>query len=501
MQWKEQPHTEFMMRVMSHMAKPSCLKLICFLADISISKIPPVENTAAIFQNPFTIDKDDTVQFIGEGIDVETTVDELDPTIKKVKILKQRSDWNATEGPNVIDNKPTIPDTQIQGDWSQADSEALDFIKNKPAIPAAQVNADWNAISGLSQILNKPSIPINTDEKVKYDAADPTAGYLIDKIIAGTNITIVEGTGVDENKLKIIASGSGGTREYIVYNESELIAAWNDARLDPTKSAIIYIGAHITLTAQRAFVITDPSHQWIEFRAVSNQIIYIQSYEFSINRVNCRDLSFRTNVQTYVTVDGHYANFYNCAWADEVLYSASLASMKIAIKLKGAIVSNTGKIQLENPQHKSSLSYAINTGNIQPFIIQSTNAAWSGTSQQMYIEIQRFDTVLSFTRFSKVLLVSSGGNVPYKVTGDLTWYYHPDQQWAGTGNIHSSAELLKQGSVDDLRGDYIPADTIVQILGITSAGLVRKMSGASATFTTTDGKTITVLNGVITNVV
>jgi hypothetical protein len=44
---------------------------------------------------------------------------------------------------------------------------------------------------------------ISTDEKVKYDAADPSAGYLADKIIAGTGITIAEGSGADENKLKI----------------------------------------------------------------------------------------------------------------------------------------------------------------------------------------------------------------------------------------------------------------------------------------------------------
>ena len=424
-----------------------------FIFTPDTAALPPIENTAAIYQSPFIIANDDTVMVIGEGIDVETVVDELEPTKKILLLKKQRTDWDAT-GPNGIDNKPTIPEPTV-----------------------------------------------NTDEKVKFDAADPTAGYLSEKIIAGTNITITEGTGVDENKLKITATGSGGTREYIVYNEAELIAAWTDARLDTTRSAIIYIGAHIDLTANRSFLISDPSHQWIEFRAVSSQNININSFTFSINRVTCRDLGFRTNVQTYVTVDGHYANFFNCSWNDEAFYSASISSMKIAIKLKGTINSNTGKIQLENPKHISSTSYAINTGNIQPFIIQNTTSSWSGTNQQMYIEIQRFDSVLSFTRFSKVLLVSTAGNVPYKVTGDLTWYYHPDQQWAGTGNIHSSSELLKQGSIDDIRADFIPSDTITQILGITSAGLIRKMSGVSATFTTVDGKTVTVVNGIITSVV
>ncbi len=52
-------------------------------------------------------------------------------------------------------------------------------------------------------------IPENTDETVKYDAGDPTAGYLSAKVVAGTNITLEEGTGADENKLKISASGGG----------------------------------------------------------------------------------------------------------------------------------------------------------------------------------------------------------------------------------------------------------------------------------------------------
>ena len=33
-----------------------------------------------------------------------------------------------------------------------------DDLLNKPSIPAAQVNSDWNAVSGVAQILNKPSL-------------------------------------------------------------------------------------------------------------------------------------------------------------------------------------------------------------------------------------------------------------------------------------------------------------------------------------------------------
>ena len=33
-----------------------------------------------------------------------------------------------------------------------------DDLLNKPTIPAAQVNSDWNAVSGVAQILNKPTL-------------------------------------------------------------------------------------------------------------------------------------------------------------------------------------------------------------------------------------------------------------------------------------------------------------------------------------------------------
>jgi hypothetical protein len=51
-------------------------------------------------------------------------------------------------------------------------------------------------------------VATSTDEKVKYDVNDPTAGYVADKFVAGTDITLSEGTGADENKLKISYSGT-----------------------------------------------------------------------------------------------------------------------------------------------------------------------------------------------------------------------------------------------------------------------------------------------------
>ena len=45
-----------------------------------------------------------------------------------------------------------------------ATSGSYNDLNNKPTIPAAQVNSDWNAVSGVAEILNKPTIPTATSQ-------------------------------------------------------------------------------------------------------------------------------------------------------------------------------------------------------------------------------------------------------------------------------------------------------------------------------------------------
>ena len=79
-------------------------------------------------------------------------------------------------------NTPTIPAAQVQADWNEADSDAVDYIKNKPTIPAAPGTLDTDntgaqavssneALSGTvklhkvsktgsyAHLNNKPTIP------------------------------------------------------------------------------------------------------------------------------------------------------------------------------------------------------------------------------------------------------------------------------------------------------------------------------------------------------
>ncbi len=78
---------------------------------------------------------------------------------------------------------------QVQSDWAEGDSSQPDYIKNKPTIPAAQVASDWNAVSGVSRILNKPSIP--SPYSLPIASASVLGGFKV-----GSNLSINSGTGV-----------------------------------------------------------------------------------------------------------------------------------------------------------------------------------------------------------------------------------------------------------------------------------------------------------------
>lgn len=69
------------------------------------------------------------------------------PTIPAAQV---NSDWNSSSGVSEILNKPTLAAVATSGDY--------DDLTNKPTIPAAQVNSDWNSSSGVSEILNKPTL-------------------------------------------------------------------------------------------------------------------------------------------------------------------------------------------------------------------------------------------------------------------------------------------------------------------------------------------------------
>lgn len=72
-----------------------------------------------------------------------------------------------------VDEMPTKTSDLTNDSGFTTFSGDYDDLTNKPTIPAAQVNSDWNASSGVAQILNKPTIPSNT-ETWTFTLADST---------------------------------------------------------------------------------------------------------------------------------------------------------------------------------------------------------------------------------------------------------------------------------------------------------------------------------------
>ena len=52
-------------------------------------------------------------------------------------------------------NRPTIPAAQVQSDWTQANSAALDYIKNKPSLATVATSGNYSDLNG------KPTLPGN----------------------------------------------------------------------------------------------------------------------------------------------------------------------------------------------------------------------------------------------------------------------------------------------------------------------------------------------------
>jgi hypothetical protein len=69
-----------------------------------------------------------------------------------------------------LTSKPTFATVATSGSYTD--------LTNTPTIPAGQVNSDWNAVSGVAQILNKPSIPTVSDATTTTKGIVQLAGDL-----------------------------------------------------------------------------------------------------------------------------------------------------------------------------------------------------------------------------------------------------------------------------------------------------------------------------------
>lgn len=98
----------------------------------------------------------------------------------------------ATSGSyNDLTNKPTIPAAQIQSDWTQSDTSAVDYIKNKPTIPAPYVLPPATT-SDLGGIIVGTNLSVDSDGVLSAVDTTYTAGNNVqinNNVISATNTT------------------------------------------------------------------------------------------------------------------------------------------------------------------------------------------------------------------------------------------------------------------------------------------------------------------------
>lgn len=164
---------------------------------------------------------------------------------------------------NVVGGTVTGSDHEATLTVTGAGATAFTDLTDVPAAYTGQggkvvaVKAD---VSGLEFITAS-----STDEKVKYDAGDPTAGYVADKFVAGTGISVTEGTGGDANKLQItnsapdqtvsITAGTNidsvtGTYPNFTVNAATQGGSYTLPTASDTVKGGVKIGARLTMTGE-----------------------------------------------------------------------------------------------------------------------------------------------------------------------------------------------------------------------------------------------------------
>lgn len=140
---------------------------------------------------------------IGFGMPGQAGKDGSPDTAKE--IAEKLNTLPASIDASVIKNLPTIIETRslpnislFGGGGKGGGNSGVQSIVAGQNITVTKTDSGKVTISAPDSVL--------TDEKVKFDTNDPTAGFVADKVVAGTGISVAEGAGANENKLVITNS-------------------------------------------------------------------------------------------------------------------------------------------------------------------------------------------------------------------------------------------------------------------------------------------------------
>lgn len=147
--------------------------------EVNGTSVVNAQGVAEVTVPTKTSDLNNDSDFI-DSTDLSTALADYTPTasLASVATSGQYSDLSGT---------PSLATVATSGDY--------DDLTNKPTIPAAQVNSDWNAVSGVAQILNKPTIPTVNDGTLTIQQNGTTVGTFSANQSGDTTVNLTGGGG------------------------------------------------------------------------------------------------------------------------------------------------------------------------------------------------------------------------------------------------------------------------------------------------------------------
>lgn len=130
-----------------------------------------------------------------------------------------------------------------------ATSGSYTDLTNKPTIPAAQVNSDWSAVTGLPQILNKPSLATVATSGLYSDLTGKptlTTGTVTSVGITSTDLTVTSSpiTSTGSIGLTLATVAAAGTYSNVTVNTKGLVTSGTGRSFNNTAShALVTVAA------------------------------------------------------------------------------------------------------------------------------------------------------------------------------------------------------------------------------------------------------------------
>jgi hypothetical protein len=292
----------------------------------------------------------------------------------------------ATSGDyNDLSNLPTIPAAQIQSDWTQANTAALDYIKNKPTLPATvgdMTKAVYDQLDvGIVESAHKEMVAVIN--KTGANVPEGSIVYLKTSSASGTYPEIVLATATTEvGSSKTI----GAVYEDIANDATGYVVTSGEVRnLDTSAYSI---GDRLWLGTTAGSVTTtppaEPNHTVFigtvtRAQNGNGRILYAIQNGYELNELHGVQVTSEANRQ------GLFYNSTSGLWENRLIEVADLPTGIDAANIGTGSVSNTefgyldgvtSAIQTQINNKKDSLAY----GNVYAVTVGASSTVYAAIS-------------------------------------------------------------------------------------------------------------------------